>query len=192
MSNDNNEPPLPRLRFSMPVKEATVDDVDLHRFRTIDETKWRELVTCRWLQLHQNLWIEGPSGIGKTFVASALGHQAARAGYRVLFSTGARLAEVLCGPGRDATRKDLHALKRKNDLLIIDEFSPSMFVGDHWADTIDAFLENRQFQNSIMMVTGLPLAQWGNPSPSLVRLLDHLLAGAQGLELRSNPCLRRR
>lgn len=192
MSEDDNETPLPRLRFSMPVTGATVDDVDLHRFRTIDHTKWSELITCRWLQLHQNLWIEGPSGIGKTFVASALSHQAVCAGYRVLFSSGTRLADVLCGPRRDATRKDLIALKREKDLLVIDEFMPSIFAGDHRADTIDAFLENRQYQNSIMMVTRLPLPQWDSSSSALARLFEHLLTGAKSLELRSKPCIRRR
>lgn len=180
-----------RLRFGMPEQSATVEAVDLDKFRTIDETKWNELVSCRWLQLHQNALILGPSGIGKTFVAAALSRKARHDGYSVWYTSGMRVIQALLRPRTRATRAELLALTSRKDLLVIDEFSPPLFSeGDH-AQVIMAFLGDCQFHSSLLLITRLPLAQWHHHcGPTIARQVDRLLAHAHLLDLKTKPCLR--
>lgn len=182
---------MAQLGLGKLIQSATVEVVDLNKFRTVDEAKWSDLVSCRWLQLHQNTLILGPSGIGKTFVANALSHKAVRDGYSVHYTSGMRLLQALAGPWRTATRRELSALTSRKDLLVIDDFSFALLSEKDQLRLVITFLGDHQFHSSLLLVTNLPLAQWYHYcSPTIASQIDRIIARSHVLELKTKPCLR--
>ena len=81
-----------RLRFANLPTGATLDDFDLDAASGIDRSLLAELGTCRYLETATNVLLIGPPGVGKTHLATGLGHAAVQAGYRTYFTSAADLA----------------------------------------------------------------------------------------------------
>ena len=87
-----------RLRQS-----ATVEDADLRTPRGLDRGLFHKLATCDWIRDSQHLLIGGPTGVGKSWLACALGHKACRDGFSVIYRRAPRLFADLAtarGEGR--------------------------------------------------------------------------------------------
>src|SRR5262249_155018 len=94
-----------RLKFASLRKTAIVEDVDLRGPRGIDRAFFAKLVDGDWISRKQNLLITGPTGVGKSWIACALGHKACRDNRSVLYHRLPRLFEALAlarGDGRYA------------------------------------------------------------------------------------------
>jgi len=77
---------LARLLFKARLKlSACLEDIDYQHPREIDRTLIRDLSTCQWIESHLNVLITGPSGVGKTYLACALAHNACRHGLSVRY-----------------------------------------------------------------------------------------------------------
>ena len=81
-----------RFRFANLPTGATLDDFDLDAASGIDRSLLAELGTCRYLETATNVLLIGPPGVGKTHIATGLGHAAVAAGYRTYFTSAADLA----------------------------------------------------------------------------------------------------
>ena len=81
-----------RFRFANLPTGATLDDFDLDAASGIDQSLLAELGTCRYLDTATNVLLIGPPGVGKTHIATGLGHAAVKAGYRTYFTSAADLA----------------------------------------------------------------------------------------------------
>ena len=77
-----------RLREAKLRQAAVVEDVNLHAPRGLDRALFQKLATCEWLRDHHHLVVIGPTGIGKSWLACALGHKACREGFSVLYKRG--------------------------------------------------------------------------------------------------------
>ena len=80
-----------RLREAKLRQAAVVEDVNLHAPRGLDRALFQKLATCEWLRDHHHLVVIGPTGIGKSWLACALGHKACREGFSVLYKRAGRL-----------------------------------------------------------------------------------------------------
>ena len=74
---------------------ASMEDIDYHQPRGLDRGLMRSLASCKWLELHQNVLITGPTGVGKTFVACALANAACRQGFKTRYYRLSRLLSEL-------------------------------------------------------------------------------------------------
>src|SRR5882762_9213657 len=84
-----------RLKFASLRQSAIVEDVDLRAPRGIDRAFFAKLVDGDWIGRKQNLLITGPTGVGKSWIACALGHKACRDNRSVLYHRLPRLFEAL-------------------------------------------------------------------------------------------------
>ena len=94
-----------RLKFAGLRQSATVEDADLKIARGLDKALWSKLVAGDWIVRHHNLAIIGKTGLGKSWLACALGHKACRDDHSVLYHRVPRLFDALGlarGDGRHA------------------------------------------------------------------------------------------
>jgi DNA replication protein DnaC len=118
-----------------------------------------ELVSLRFLETHRHVCILGPVGVGKTFLASALGHIACRHGYNVTFAradeTLKRLRQSRFDNSRDAEMIALTTV----DLLILDDFALEPMTKEESKDVYQLFLE-RTGRGSIVVTSNRDTAEW--------------------------------
>jgi hypothetical protein len=88
--------------------------------RLSDKAVIRQLATCRWVHEHQNVLVVGPTGVGKSFLACALAHQACRQGYRAYYRRASRLFHDLTLARADGTYIRLLAKLARLDVLVLD------------------------------------------------------------------------
>jgi DNA replication protein DnaC len=79
------------ILYAMFHYKAAIEDVHNHADRSIDRNQMMRLADCTFIERFENLLITGSSGIGKSYVASAIGHQACILGYRVLYTSTPKL-----------------------------------------------------------------------------------------------------
>ncbi len=113
-----------RLREARLRQPAVVEDVDFRAHRGLDRALFRKLATCEWIREHHHLVMIGPTGIGKSWLACALGHKACREGLSVLYKRASRLfADLAQARGEGRLPRLMTALERIR-LLIIDDWGP--------------------------------------------------------------------
>jgi DNA replication protein DnaC len=111
-----------RLRYARLRHHAAVEDIDYRAARGLDRTLFQALVGGRWIEEAQNLIIEGPTGIGKSWLACALGHKACRDNHSVLYQRLPRMfADLALGRGDGRYPRLMRALGGVK-LLILDDW----------------------------------------------------------------------
>src|ERR671928_1985290 len=118
-----------RLKAARLRQEATVEDIDFRTPRGLDRSLVLNLAQAGWVAAHHNLLVTGPTGAGKSYIASALTHAAIRRGHTALYVRTPRLlAELALSRGDGRYVRRLAQLARIG-LLILDDFlltSPSL------------------------------------------------------------------
>jgi DNA replication protein DnaC len=84
-----------RLRFAKLRQNAVVEDIDTKAPRGLDKALFQKLVAGEWIERHQNLLIIGATGVGKSWIACALGHKACRDNRSVVYRRLPRLFDAL-------------------------------------------------------------------------------------------------
>jgi DNA replication protein DnaC len=138
---------------------ACVENVDYQRSRGLKKTTFLEFGQNRWLTAHQNLAITGPSGVGKSYLAQALGTQACRAGYRVLYLRFPKLLVQLVHVRADGTYSQFLAKLAKVQLLIVDDFGLSPMKKAESQDMLE-IIEDRYGAGATLVTSQLPVDQW--------------------------------
>jgi DNA replication protein DnaC len=126
---------------------------------TFDKRVLAELASLRFLETHRHVCVLGPVGVGKTFIANALGHLACRHGYNVKFAradeTLRRLRQSRFDNSRDA---EMVALTT-TDLLILDDFALEPMSKEESKDVYQLFLE-RTGRASMIVTSNRDTAEW--------------------------------
>jgi DNA replication protein DnaC len=139
--------------------QAAIEDFDYSARRSIDKTQLKELTALTWLKQSRPLLLIGQTGVGKTFIAQALGRHACQHGYSVLFTTVTDWIEHLSlarATGRYLKHRDQLA---RYDLLIIDNFGMRKLTTTEAQDLCE-ILEERSHGKSTVFTTQLPLTHW--------------------------------
>lgn len=126
---------------------------------SFDKKVLSELVSLRFLETHRHVCVLGPVGVGKTFLASALGHIACRHGYHVKFAradeTLKRLRQSRFDNSRDAEMIALSTV----DLLFLDDFALEPMTKEESKDVYQLFLE-RTGRGSMVVTSNRDTAEW--------------------------------
>ena len=181
-----------RLRAAKLRQQACVEDVDYRSPRGLDRPLFQKLVDGDWIDAHDNLALIGPTGVGKSWLASALGHKACRDNRSVLYQRVPRLFEELTlarGDGRHP--RILRSLGRA-ELLILDDWGLEPLDAAARHDLLE-ILEERYGRRSTVITSQLPVDCWheiiGDPTYADA-ILDRLVHNAHRVEL-SGESLRR-
>ncbi len=167
-------------------QEAAVEDIDYGTARGLGQQVILELANPQWVTAHRNVIIVGPTGIGKTYIACALGNAAARSGYTVLYLRATRLFETLQQSRGDGSH--LKALSRLNrvQLLIIDDFLLTPLSDIERRDMLE-IIEDRYQTGATVITSQCPVGDWhpniGDPTLADA-ICDRLLHNAYKIELR--------
>lgn len=168
-----------RLRRAAFHSDKTLEGFDFGFNPTINRQQVLDLATCTYIAQHRNVLICGPTGVGKSHISQALGHEACRRGYDVLFvSTHKMLAHLNGGRADGSYDKRLQTYLRPN-LLILDDFGLRPVITPGSEDLLDVILE-RYERGSILITSNRAPVEWpslfGDPlmaSAALDRLADN-------------------
>jgi DNA replication protein DnaC len=140
-------------------QEAALEDIDYSTTRGLSQQVILELASPEWIPAHRNILISGPTGIGKSFIACALGNTAARAGYTVLYLRAPRLFETLQQSRGDGSHlKTLTRLSRVQ-LLIIDDFLLTPLSDWERRDLLEV-VEDRYQMGATVIASQCPINEW--------------------------------
>jgi DNA replication protein DnaC len=126
---------------------------------TYDRRVLNELVSLRFVEDHRNVVILGPVGVGKTFLASALGHLSCRAGFNVRFHRADELLRALKQSRMDNSRDALMTELATVDVLVIDDFALEPMTRDESRDVYQLFVE-RNARFSTVVTSNRDTAEW--------------------------------
>lgn len=102
--------------------QCCMEQIDYHFKRNLDKNLILRLSNSHWVEKHENILITGPTGVGKSFLACALGHQACINGFKTLYFNASKLFSRLKFAKADGTYiKELAKIQKQN-ILIIDDF----------------------------------------------------------------------
>ena len=175
-----------RLRDARLLGTACMEDIDYRAERGLDKQVVRSLIQdSDWVRRHQHIFLVGPTGIGKTYLARAFGQKACRDGFNAYFATAAQLFRELELARADGTyAKKLRTLGQV-DVLIVDDWAMAPLADAERR----AFLEicDQRYQTKATLLTSqLPVAKWhgqiGDPTVA-DSILDRLVHAAHRLEM---------
>jgi DNA replication protein DnaC len=138
---------------------ASLEDIDLTVPRSLDKKQLRDLSTCRFVMDGVNILIMGPTGIGKTYLATAIGNSGCRAGYSVLFYRMNTLIEQLQLARAKASYLNLLKRLAACDLLILDDFGIKPLDANQFQDLYDV-IDERGEEKSTIITSQVPPENW--------------------------------
>jgi DNA replication protein DnaC len=175
-----------RLRYARLRHQASVEDVDYRTPRGLDRALFQALAAGRWIEEAQNMIIEGPTGVGKSWLACALGHRACRDNRSVLYQRIPRLfADLALGRGDGRYARLMRALGGVK-LLILDDWGLEPLGAEQRRDLLE-IVEDRYGRGATLITSQVPVDRWHDVigDPTLAdAILDRLVHNAHRIQLR--------
>ncbi|MEM6275243.1 MAG: IS21-like element helper ATPase IstB [Myxococcota bacterium] len=174
-----------RLRKARFRQQACVEDIIYTSGRGVTKAVINELSASRWVASHRNIILTGPTGVGKSYLACALGQKACRDGYGVLYKRTSRLFDELAQARADGTYA--LALRRiaKTPVLILDDFGLQPMAANERRDLLEV-LEDRYNTASTVVTSQLEPNLWHaviGDETIADSICDRLVHGARRISL---------
>ena len=165
---------------------ASAEEIDFSVERGLDKNIMLRLAELGFVNEHKDLFITGSTGTGKSYIATALGYQACRKGYRVMYANTARLMGMLKSAKAKGTI--LYELKKieRTDLLILDDFGIQPMDAQAKINMLD-IIENRHAKKSTIITSQIPVKDWYDiigEKTIADAVLDRIVHQAVRIELR--------
>lgn len=165
--------------------QASCSDLDYHSNRSLNKDLMIRLSSCQFIKQAENILISGPTGVGKSFIASALGHQACSMGYKTLYFNAIKLFVHLKTSKVDDSYARMIRQIEKADLLIIDDFGLQNITTDQ-RNMLMEIIEDRHNKKSTIISSQLPVKLWHQiigENTIADAIMDRLVHTAHRIEL---------
>jgi DNA replication protein DnaC len=169
-------------------QQACMEDINYRHPRGLDKSLFLSLSTCQWIRDHHNILITGPTGVGKSFLACALGHRACMEGFKVLYSRAPRLFHELSVARGDGRYGKLMNQLAKTHLIIIDDWGLTALSHQEQRDLLE-ILEDRHGIHSTIIAGQPPIEDWHQliDNPTIAdATIDRLVCNAYRLSLQGD------
>ncbi|MDX1314969.1 MAG: IS21-like element helper ATPase IstB [Eudoraea sp.] len=172
--------------------KASMEEIDYVFKRNLDKNVILRLSTCDWITRRQNVIITGSTGLGKSFLASALGQQACQHGYKVYYRNCTKLFDELKIAKADGSYiKEINKIEKLH-LLILDDFGLKPLDNNQRLMLLE-LLEDRHGKKSTIITSQLPVGKWyeiiGEPTIADA-ILDRLVHSSHRIELDGEESMR--
>jgi DNA replication protein DnaC len=165
---------------------ACLEDLDTRAARGLDQRLLATLASCDWVRSGQSVIATGATGLGKSWITCALGNQACRQGFSVLYARFTRLLEELRIAHGDGSFGRRLAQLAKTDVLIIDDWALAPIGQVERADLLEV-LDDRTTGKSTVITSQLPVERWHEylADPTLAdAILDRIVHHSHRITLR--------
>lgn len=183
-----------RLQRAKLKPNTAAEDIDYRHSRGLDKTLFQRLLGGNWLTAHQNVLLTGPTGVGKTWLACALAHQACRQGYSAYYVRLPRLLDELSIGRADGRYSKLLKQLAKIDTLIIDDWGLAILDDVHRRDLLEV-LDDRHGVRSTVVTSQIPIEHWHaaiGDATLADAILDRLVHNAHHLNLKGESMRKKR
>jgi DNA replication protein DnaC len=175
-----------RLRKAGLRLAASIEDIDFDHPRGLDKGLILSLASCQWLKANHNVFITGPTGVGKSYLACALAQKACRQGYSALYLRLPKLFADLGLAKGDGRYAKLLSTLAKTNLLVLDDWGLSKLNKEQQRDFLE-IIEDRYELQSTVMTSQLPVLHWheiiGDPTMADA-ILDRMVHNAYKIDLK--------
>jgi DNA replication protein DnaC len=174
-----------RLRRASFDLEKSLEGFDFGFNPSINRHQIIDLATGSFIERHENVLIQGPAGVGKSHLAQALGHEACRRGFDVLFTSASRMLAHLNGGRADGTYERRLATYLRADLLIVDDFGLKPLHPPAPEDLYE-IVNERYEKGSLIVTSNRAFSEWPDlfQSPLLASAaLDRLAHNAHQITI---------
>lgn len=174
-----------RLRFAQIPQQACIEDLDTRTPRGVDKSTFQHALSLNWIDEHLNVLVTGPTGVGKSYLASAIAQAACRNDYSVRCFRMPRLVDELAKAQAMNNRSAFFRKLAKVDLILLDDFGLAPLTDTTVRDLLE-ILDDRYDRKSTIVTSQLPVDQWhdylGNPTIADA-ILDRLIHNSYRLAL---------
>jgi DNA replication protein DnaC len=178
-----------RFKYNAQIEQLIFDDR-----RNLDKNQLYRLTEFEFIKKAENILITGSTGAGKSYLASAIGHQACIEGYRTLyFNTSKLFAKLKMAKADGSYLKELARLER-HQLLILDDFGLQTMDKQNRMALLE-IIEDRHEKGAIIFTSQLPVNEWyeiiGEKTVADA-IMDRLVNNAQRVEITGESMRRKR
>jgi DNA replication protein DnaC len=139
-----------RLKNAKLKQPACIEDIDYSHARGLSKAVMVDLASSRWVQSRQNIILTGPTGIGKSWLACALGQKACRDGFSVMYRRSTRLFDELAQARADGTHPHLLRRIAKAQVLIVDDFGIEPLSAPQRRDLLEVVEDRHKLASTII------------------------------------------
>lgn len=174
--------------------KASIEEIIYNGKRNLEKNEVHRLADCTFIEKKQNIIITGSTGVGKSYLASALGYQACTTGYRVIYTNTAKLLSKLKMAKADGSYMSEIIKIERQQLLILDDFGMQPLDAQGRASLME-IIEDRHGKSSTIITSQLPVKQWYDiigEKTIADAILDRIVHDAGRIELKGESLRKRK
>lgn len=174
--------------------QASIEEITFDPKRELDKGLVNKLATCQYIEKGESILLTGATGSGKSFLASALGHQACIHGHSVAYYNIHKLMVKAKMARLEGYNLKFFDKLAKTSLLIIDDFGLSNLEKQHKFDLME-IIEDRHGKSSTIIASQLPVSDWFDVIGQATiadAILDRLVHTSYKIDLKGDTLRRKR